>query len=110
MSMLLIIKIITKKGVIIEMYNPPHPGEILKNIYLPDYKLSVTALALKSGISRKHLSNIINCKVPISTEVALKLAKCFNTSAEVWLREQLVYDLWQARQRVNLDNVQVIAM
>ena len=93
-----------------EMYNPPHPGETLKEIYLNDYNLTITELALKTGISRKHLSNIVNCKVPITTEVALKLAKCFNTSAEVWLREQLVYDLWKARQNVNLDNVQVIAM
>lgn len=93
-----------------EMYNPPHPGKILKELYLPDYGLTITSLALKTGISRKHLSNIVNCKVPITTDVALKLAKCFNTSPEVWLREQLVYDLWQARQRVNLDNVEVIAL
>lgn len=93
-----------------EMFNPPHPGLLLKELYLPDYNLTITALALKTGISRKHLSNIINCKVPITTDVALKLAKCFNTSPEVWLREQLVYDLWQARQRVNLDDVEVIAL
>ena len=59
------------------------------------------------GISRKHLSNIVNCKVPISTEVALKLAKCFKTSLEIWLREQLAYDLCHARQTVNLDDVKV---
>jgi len=93
-----------------EMFNPPHPGEILKDLYMADYKLSVTALALKLGICRKHLSNIINCKVPISTEVALKLAKAFGTSAQVWLNEQIAYDLWQAKQRVNLDNVEVIAL
>ncbi len=92
------------------MYNPPHPGETLKEIYLTDYHLTITELALKTGISRKHLSNIVNAKVPITTEVALKLAKCFNTSPEVWLKEQLVYDLWQAKQTVNLDNVQVIQM
>ena len=93
-----------------EMYNPPHPGETLKELYLTENKITITELALKTGISRKHLSNIINAKVPITTEVALKLAKCFNTSAEVWLKEQLVYDLWQAKQTVNLDNVEVIAM
>lgn len=93
-----------------EMYNPPHPGEMLKNIYMVDYNLSVTALALKLGMCRKHLSNIINCKVPITTEVALKLAKAFGTSAKVWLNEQMAYDLWQASQSVNLDNVEVIAL
>lgn len=93
-----------------EMFNPPHPGKTLKLLYLDEYKLSISELALKTGISRKHLSNIVNEKVPITTEVALKLAKCFNTSPEVWLREQLAYDLWQARQRINLDGVEVIAM
>ena len=93
-----------------EMFNPAHPGKILKELYLEPLKMSVTELALKTGISRKHLSNIVNCNVPISVEIALKLAKCFNTSAEVWLREQLAYDLWNAKQTVNLDDVQVVAM
>lgn len=88
-----------------EMFNPPHPGETLKELYMKEYNLSIAKLALMLGLSRKHLSNIVNGKVPITTEVALKLAKCFNTSPEIWLREQLVYDLWQARQTVNLDNV-----
>ena len=80
------------------MYNPPHPGETLKELYMKDYNLSVARLALMLGISRKHMSNIVNCKVPVTTEVALKLAKCFNTSPEIWLREQLAYDLWQAKK------------
>lgn len=93
-----------------EMFNPPHPGEILKEIYMKDYNLSVTALALKLGLSRKHLSNIVNCNVPITTEVALKLAKCFKTSPEIWLREQAGYDLWRVKQEIDLDNVEVIAI
>jgi len=93
-----------------QMHNPPHPGETLKEIYLKDYNITITELALKTGISRKHLSNIVNCKVPITTEVALKLAKCFKTSPEIWLREQLVYDVWQAKQHVNLDDVEVVAL
>ena len=83
-----------------EMFNPAHPGKILKELYLDELKISIAALALRTGISRKHLSNIVNCKVPISVEVALKLAKCFGTSAEVWLKEQLAYDLWQAKQTI----------
>ena len=93
-----------------EMYNPPHPGETLKKLYMADYKLSVSSLALRLGLSRKHLSNIINCKVPITTEVALKLAKAFKTTAEVWLNEQTAYNLWEARQRIDLDNIEVIAI
>lgn len=93
-----------------EMYNPPHPGKTLKELYLNELKMSIAALALRTGISRKHLSNIVNCKVPITVETALKLAKCFNTSAEVWLREQLAYDLWNAKQIVNLENIEPIAL
>lgn len=92
-----------------EMFNPPHPGETLKELYMKDYNLSIAKLALMLGISRKHLSNIVNAKVAISTEVALRLAKCFNTSPEIWLREQLVYDLYQAKQNINLDNVESIS-
>ena len=93
-----------------EMYNPAHPGKTLKILYLDELKMSISALALRTGISRKHLSNIVNCKVPITVEVALKLAKCFNTSAEIWLREQLQYDLWQARQKINLDYIEPVAL
>ena len=89
-----------------EMYNPAHPGEILLDGYIKELNLSISQTALMLGISRNHLSNIVNCKVPITPEMALKIAKCFKTSAEIWLKEQLAYDLWQAQQHVNLDNVQ----
>lgn len=94
-----------------QMYNPPHPGEMLNELYLKENKLTIARTALMLGISRKHLSNIINCKVPITSEIALKLEKCFQTtSADMWLKFQLKYDLFYARQNVNLDNVEVIAM
>ncbi|HCB11748.1 MAG TPA: addiction module antidote protein, HigA family [Cyanobacteria bacterium UBA11991] len=93
-----------------EMYNPPHPGEILKGMYLPEYKLSVSAFALKLGVSRTTASELVNCKNGISAEMALKLAKAFGTSPQYWLNLQQAYDLWRARQRTNLDNVEIIAM
>jgi antitoxin HigA-1 len=88
-----------------EMYNPAHPGEILLEGYIKELGLSISKTALMLGLSRKHLSNIVNCKVPITPEVALKIAKCFKTSAEIWLKEQLAYDLWHAQKIVNLDNI-----
>ncbi len=93
-----------------EMFNPPHPGEILRELYLPDYKLSVTAFALKLGVSRTTASELVNCKNGISADMALKLAKAFGTTPRFWLNMQQAYDLWQAKQRVNLDNVEVIAL
>lgn len=91
-----------------EMYNPPHPGKIIKDIYLKDYNLSVTAFALKLGISRNTASELINGKNGISVEMSLKLSKAFGTSAQFWLNMQQAYDLWIARQSVNLDNVEVL--
>lgn len=93
-----------------DMYNPAHPGEILKELYLLDYNLSVTAFALKLGVSRTTASELVNCKNGVSADMALKLAKAFGTTAEYWLNLQQAYDLWQAKQRVNLDNVEIIAM
>ena len=93
-----------------EMYNPPHPGKTLKTLYLDELNMSIASLALRIGVSRKHLSNIVNCKVPVTVDVALKLAKVFNTTPEIWLREQLAYDLWNAKQNINLDYIEPIAL
>ena len=89
-----------------EMFNPPHPGTMLNELYLRENNLSISRAALMLGLSRKHLSNIVNGKVPISADVALKLEKCFKTtSAYMWLKLQSKYDLWQSRQTLNLDDV-----
>jgi len=92
-----------------EMFNPPHPGKILKDIYLADYKLSVTAFALKLGISRTSASELINGKNGISAIMAIKLAKAFKTSPQYWMNMQQAYDLWIAKKYINLDDIQVIA-
>ena len=93
-----------------EMYNPPHPGKLLLEGYIKPLKLTISEFALKLGISRKCLSEIINGKAGISTEMALKIEKSLNSRAGFWLDLQQAYDLWQARQRINLDDVEVIAM
>ena len=93
-----------------EMYNPPHPGKGLLEDWIKPLGFTISEFALKIGTSRKNLSEIVNCKIGISPEMALKLSKALGTSAEVWIREQIAYDLWQAKQKVNLDNVEVIAM
>lgn len=93
-----------------EMYNPPHPGIILLEDWIKPLNFSVTEFALRIGTSRKNLSEIVNAKCGISPEMALKLSKALGTSAEIWLNMQQAYDLWHARQRVNLDDIEVIAM
>ena len=93
-----------------EMFNPPYPGIILLEDWIKPLGFSISAFALKIGTTRKNLSEIVNGKTGISPEMALKLSKALKTTPELWLNMQQAYDLWQAKQRVNLDNVQVIAM
>jgi len=87
----------------IRMHNPPHPGEILRELCLDPLELTVTDAAAGLGISRKQMSAVLNGRAGISPEMAVRLSMAFGTTAEVWLNHQLQYDLWQAeRQRKNL--------
>ena len=70
----------------------------------------MTAFALKIGVSRNAASELINGRSGISADMALKLEKAFKVPAQYWLDLQTQYDLWNARQRINLDNVEVIAL
>lgn len=81
------------------MYNPPHPGAVLKTLCLEPLKLSVTAAAQALGVSRKTLSTILNGRAGISPEMAVRLSIAFGTSAESWLNQQTQYDLWHAERR-----------
>ena len=81
-----------------QMYNPPHPGEIIKELFLDPLGLTVTRAAEALGVSRKTLSAIVNGRAGISPEMAIRLSMAFDTSAESWLNQQMQYDLWQARQ------------
>lgn len=81
------------------MYNPPHPGEIIKELCLEPLGISVTAAAEGLGISRKTLSSILNGRAGVSPEMAIRLSIAFDTSAESWINQQAQYDLWQAEQR-----------
>ncbi|MCK4842576.1 MAG: HigA family addiction module antidote protein [Methylococcales bacterium] len=86
------------------MHNPPHPGEVIKELCLEPLGLTVTDAAKGLGISRKTLSSILNGKAGISPEMAVRLSIAFNTSSESWLNQQTQYDLWQAEQhRKELD-------
>lgn len=93
-----------------EMFNPAHPGAILLEEWIKPLNFSIAKFALRIGTSRKNLSEIVNCKTGISPEMALRLSKALGTSAQFWLDLQTQYDLWKARQTVNLDNIEVIAL
>ena len=87
------------------MHNPPHPGEVIKELCLEPLGISVTAAADGLGVSRKTLSAILNGRAGISPEMAVRLSIAFDTSSESWLNQQAQYDLWQAEQ--NRDSLHV---
>jgi len=92
------------------MHNPPHPGEVLKELCLEPLGVTVTSAAKSLGVSRKTLSTILNGHAGISPEMAIRLSIAFKTSAESWLNHQSHYDLWQAEQHRNeLDVVSLVA-
>jgi antitoxin HigA-1 len=77
------------------IFNPAHPGEVLKD-YLGN--LSVKEAASRLGITRAHLSRILNGHAGISASMSLRLSAALGTSPEFWLRMQGQYDLWLAKR------------
>lgn len=78
------------------MYNPPHPGELLRE-QMGD--ITVTELAAHLGVSRITLSRLLNGQAGISAEMSLKLSEAFATSPDLWMKLQLQYDFWKASQK-----------
>lgn len=85
------------------MHNPPHPGEIIRELCLDPLELSVTEASKALGVSRKALSTLLNGRAGISPEMAVRLSIAFDTTPESWMNLQVQYDLWQAeKNRKNL--------
>ena len=83
-----------------KMHNPPHPGEVLRDLCIAPLEITITEAAEALGVSRKTLSAILNGRAGISPEMAIRLSKAFGTSAESWLNQQMQYDLWRAEQAI----------
>jgi addiction module HigA family antidote len=83
------------------MYKPPHPGKVIKHALIDGAGLTVTEAAEKLGVGRVTLSKIINGKSGISPEMAVRLSIVLNTSSEMWLNMQAMYDLFQAEKKRN---------
>lgn len=82
-----------------KMYNPPHPGEIIKGLWLDPMDISITDASEALGVSRKTLSKIVNGKGSVTPEMAVRLSIAFGGSPESWLGHQAAYDLWQIEQQ-----------
>jgi antitoxin HigA-1 len=82
------------------MHNPPHPGGIVRWQCLKPLGLTITEAAEGLGVTRQALSDLVNQRVGVSVEMAIRLSKGFGSSPETWLGLQMAYDLWQARERM----------
>ncbi|UUY10474.1 HigA family addiction module antitoxin [Pseudomonas sp. J452] len=87
------------------MHNPPHPGEFITDIYLEPNAISGRELAEKLGVAPSTLSRVLKCTSRVTPEMALRLSVALGRSPESWLAMQDAYDLWNARQNVDLQQV-----
>jgi len=88
------------------MYNPPHPGEFIKEVYLDPFHFSYRTVAVKLKVSPSTFQRLVKGKSSITPEMALRLSKTLGRSPESWLAMQDNYNLWQAKQTVNLEEVE----
>lgn len=82
---------------------PTHPGEILREDFMPDYGLTVAKLAGALGVSRQTVNELLRERRAVSPAMALRLSKLFGNSAEFWLNLQRAVDLWDARNTIKDD-------
>jgi addiction module HigA family antidote len=79
---------------------PIHPGEMLREDFLPDYGLTVSGLADALGVSRQTVNELLRERRSVSQEMALRLSRLFGNSPEFWLNAQRAVDLWDATQEI----------
>lgn len=79
---------------------PTHPGEMLREDFMPDYGLTVASLAEAAGVSRQSVNELLRGRRAVSPEMALRLSRLFGNSPEFWLNAQRAVDLWDASQKL----------
>jgi len=84
---------------------PTHPGEMLREVVLPGLAVSKTIVAQTLGISRQTLYDIMAEKQPVTPAMAVRLGAALSTSAEVWLKMQMAYDLWHAKREIDVSRI-----
>lgn len=82
---------------------PTHPGEMLREDFLPDYDLSVAGLAEAVGVSRQSVNELLRERRAVSPDMALRLARLFGNTPEFWLNAQRAVDLWDTAKAIRKD-------
>lgn len=90
------------------MYNPPHPGEFIEEVYMKPFRLSGRFLAEKLAVSPSTFNRILKKQSSVTPEMALRLSIALGRTPESWLAMQDNYDLWQIRQKRSFDNVRKV--
>ena len=89
------------------MYDPPHPGEFIREVYLDPLEVSSRTVAAKLKVSPSTLTRLLNGQSSVTPEMALRLSKTLGRSPESWLAMHFrSYDLWQMRQHFDVDQVE----
>ena len=89
---------------------PTHPGEFLREDFLPDYDLTVSGLATALGVSRQSVNELLRERRAVSPRMALRLSRLFGNSPEFWLNLQRAVDLWEAENAIKDDVRQIKPM
>ncbi|MFO0795834.1 MAG: HigA family addiction module antitoxin [Candidatus Brocadiaceae bacterium] len=92
------------------MYNPPHPGEFIREVYLEPLGISYRTVAAKLKVAPSTFNRLIKGQSNISSEMALRLSKTLGRTPESWLMMQNNYNLWQVRKTINLDEVEELVI
>ena len=88
-------------------FKPPHPGDYLKEDVLPELGISISEFARHIGVTRQTASKLVNGRIGISLEMAIRLGKAFKNGARFWAALQMQYDLWEEQKNFS-DNVMPI--
>ena len=90
---------------------PTHPGEMLREDFVPDYGLSVAGLAEALGVSRQSINELLRERRAVTPLMALRLARLFGSSPHCWLQAQQAHDVWESEKehRAELERIRPLA-
>jgi addiction module HigA family antidote len=87
--------------------SPTHPGEMLREDFMPDFNLNATSMATSLGVSRQTINELLRERRAITPVMALRLSRLFGNSPEFWLNAQHAWDLWDSEQRFRKELSQI---